>query len=344
VAGNWQAVSVSGRPLDPKRDFGEHSLDPLIADIYQADTQLAANPKAAEASYKAAIEAKGAAAALGFEGLAHIAELEHDNPKPFLDNAIHAGSKSAPVYVSAAEGLDAAQALPLLKKAAQLNPLWAEPIFKQAELASDVQQKQALLKKAVELDPRGTEYWLELAQVQTDAGDATAAQGTWLRAEDSAPNEAERDRIHQQRLDSEQQRLDAADQARHREREAVHLADERAQQAELDRIRAAEAKANQKTDAQAGTAKPESAVPWEQVVAQKKLEGTLLRVDCLRAANRLWVKDKSGTAVQLLLKDASQSGLACGPQQPPRRVSLAYSADPDERFHTAGTVVNIQVH
>jgi hypothetical protein len=36
--GDWQAVSVSGRPLDPKHDFGEHSLDAKIADVYVADT------------------------------------------------------------------------------------------------------------------------------------------------------------------------------------------------------------------------------------------------------------------------------------------------------------------
>ena len=343
AAGNWASVSVSGRPLDPKRDFGEHSLEPAIADVYLANAGFSTNPKAAEAAYKAAVEAKGPAAPLGFEGLAQIAESEHDNPKPFLDEAIQAGSRSAPVYVAAAEGLDAAQALPLLKRAAQLNPRWAEPIFKQAQLASNPAEKEALLKKAAQLDPRNSEYWIALATLQTEAGEGTAAQGTWLRAEDSAPNDAERDRIHQLRLDSEQERLDAADQARRRDREAAHLDDERAQQAELDRIRAAEAKANQANDAQAGTEKPDDAVPWDQIVAQKKLLGTLVRVDCLHTATRLWVKDKSGASLQLLLKQKERPGLTCGPQQPPRHVALAYSADPDDQFHTVGTVISMQV-
>lgn len=344
AAQNWQPVSVSGRPLDPKRDFGEHALDPVVAEVYLANAELATDPNDAETAYKAAVEAKGAAATLGFEGLARIAEREHANPKPFLDDAIHAGSKSAPVYVAAAEGLDAAEALPLLKKAAQLNALWAEPIFRQAELATDAAQKEVLLKEATRLDPRATEYWLELAKVQTDAGESTAAQDTWLRAEDSTPTQSERDRIHQLRLDSEQERLDAADEARRRDRQAVHLADERAQQAELDRIHAAEAKANHAVDATAGTATPEGAVPWDQVVTQKKLEGTLVRVDCLRTATRIWVKDSSGNSVGLLVKDISQSGLACGEQRPPRRISLAYSPDSDERFHTIGTVIKLQVH
>ena len=340
---NWEPVTMGARPLDPKRDFGEHSLDPAVADVYIADAEFSANPDAAESAYKAATAAKGAAAALGFEGLARVAERGHDNPKPFLDDAIHAGSRSAPVFVSAAEGLDSAEALPLLKKAAQLNPLWAEPIFRQAELSSEPAQKEALLKEATKLDPRATQYWLELAKVQTEAGKATEAQGTWLRAEDSAPDAAERDRIHQLRLDSEQERLDAADEARRREREAVHLADERAEHAELDRIRAAEAKANQTADATAGAAKPENVVPWDEVVAQKKLQGTLVQVDCLHTATRLWVKDKSGASTKLLLKQSTSSSLACGPQKPPRRITVAYSADPDEGFHTAGTVVSIRV-
>lgn len=343
AAGSWQAVPVSGRPLDPKRDFGEHSVDSAMVGVYLADLQLSHDRDAAEAAYKSAVEAKGAAAALGYEGLARIAELSHENPKPYLDNAIHAGSKDAWVYVASADGLEAAQALPLLKKAAQLNPLWAEPIYQQAQLAPDPAQKEALLKQAAQLAPRETKYWLELAQLQTSSGEATAAQGSWLRAEDSAPNAAERDRIHKLRLDSEQERLDAADDARRRDRESAHVADQRAQQAELDRIRAAEAKANRAADTEAGADKPVQAVPWDQVVAQKKLQGTLVRVDCLHTATRLWVRDRAGNLVQLLIKDAAHPGLPCGPQQPPRKISLAYAADPDERFHTAGTVVSLQL-
>lgn len=340
---NWQPVTLGGRPLDPKRDFGEHSLEAVVASVYLADAQLAADPAGTEAAYKAAVAAKGPAAALGFEGLAQVAESRHENPKPFLDEAIRAGSKSAPVYVTAADGLEGGAALALLKKAAQWNPLWAEPIFKQAELASSPAQKEALLKQATQLDPRATKYWLELAKAQAEAGEASAAQGTWLRAEDSAPTPAERDRIHQLRLDSEQERLDAADEARRREREAAHLDDERAQQAELDRIRAAEAKANQAADAQAGSDTPEKVVPWDQVVAQKKLAGTLVQVDCLRTATRLGIKDKAGSSIQLLLKQAVKTGLSCGAQRPPRRILLTYSAEADEQFHTAGTVVSMQL-
>ncbi len=128
---------------------------------------------------------------------------------------------------------------------------------------------------------------------------------------------------------------------RRRERESVHLDDERAQQAETARIRAAEEKANEQLEAAAGNAKPEKVVPWEETVRQRKIQGTLIRVDCLHSSARLWVKEKSGASIQLFLKDPTQLGRACGPQQQPRRVSVAYSPRYDDRLNTSGDVVSI---
>lgn len=342
AAGNWQAVSVSGRPLDPKRDFGEHPLEDAVAAVYLAD--FGSSPEAAETAYKNAIEAGGTARPLGYEGLARLAALEHQNPKEFLDQAIKTGSKSPPIFLNAADGLEEAEASPLLKKAIQLNPLWAEPIFAEAQLSADPAQKLKFLKEATRLAPRQTNYWVELAQVQTSQGDATAAQGSWLRAEDSTATETERTQIHQQRLDSEQERLDAAEAASRREREAVHLADERAQQNEADRIRAAEDKANKSLDSASVADKPGEVVPWNQLVPQKKLQGSLLRVDCLGSNARITVKDRTGANIQLLLQHATDSGVTCGVQQPARRITLTYSAESDDRFHTSGNVVDMQVH
>jgi hypothetical protein len=340
--GAWEAVSVSGRPLDPKRDFGEHAVDGTIAGVYVADSQLSVDPKASEAPYKAAVEAGGAVAALGYEGLAQVAKLKKDDPKPFLENAIHAGSKSPPIYLAAAIDLDAAEALPLLKKAAQLNPLWAEPVFRQAQFASGLVEKEALIKRATELDPRISQYWIELAQVQTENGHATIAQGSWLRAEDSARNEAERERIHQLRMDSEQHRLDAADAERRREREAAHLADQHAQEAQADRIHTAEEKANQALDTAAGAPTPDQVVPWSSMVPKKKIQGVLVQVDCLRTGARLGVKGRAGQILELFLKDAAPLNLACGTQHSPRRVSISYLAQPDDARHTAGDITEIE--
>ncbi len=341
AAGNWPSVPVSGRPLDPKRDFGEHSLDSAEADVYLADWTLASDRPKAEAAYQTAIRAGGSAAALGYEGLGELAKAEGKNPEKYWDDAIHAGSNSAPVYVAAAEGLPPNEALLLLKRAAQLNNRWSAPIYAEAQLAATSAEKESLLKTALQLDPRNTGCWIELAQLQTTLGEATAAQGSWLRAEDSAPDVSERDRVHQLRLASEQQRLDAADEAQRRDRESVHLADQQAQQAEADRIRAAEQKANQTVDGASGDEAPSNAVPWNSLVRQKKLSGTLTRVDCLKRGWRLSIKDKGGSVTQLFLSKESSAVLACGVQPHPRRVSLEYRASPDDDLHTTGEITDL---
>ena len=344
AAGNPQAVPISGRPLDPRRDFGEHSIPSPAIDVYLADSRLLTDRKAAETAYRAAVEAGGPAGALGFEGLAQIAHLEGIDPGPHLDEARRLNSHSAPVYTASAEDLPPEQALPLLKRAAELNPRWAEPVFLQAQLTENPNEKEALLKSATELNRREPEYWITLARTQTADGHAASAQGSWLRAEEAAASESERARIHQMRLDSEEERLNAADAAREREREAVHIADQRAQQRQVNRVRAAEQKANRALDAEAGNAPPpEEVVPWADTVPQKRLDGVLTRVDCLGSDARLTVRGKDGASTPLLLKNAGEFKLACGEQHPPAQLSVRFAAQPDERFKTNGTVTTLEV-
>jgi hypothetical protein len=337
--GSWQPTTFSARPLDPKRDFGEHELDDASAQVYIANANLKNDPDTAEDKYKEAIATGGPAAVLGCDGMAGLTELRHQNPKDWYDRAIKAGSHNPVDFVGAAQGLNETQALPLLKQAQALNPIWAEPVFEQANLAADDHERLDLLKKATRLNPRDTEYWVALAQLQTMMGDAAAAQSSWVRAEDSAATPAEKDRLHQERVQSEQDRLDAAEAAAKREREAAHKDDERAQDAEAARIRAAEERANKGKD----DAPPGEVLPWSAVVPEKRLTGRIVAVDCLGSNARLKVQDRAGKQVSLLLKDAASLGLACGPQKPARTAIISYSAQPDDRFQTAGQVTSLKI-
>ncbi len=342
--GNWPATATSGRPLDPKRDFGEHALDATAGAVYLADAQVTTNLKAAQQAYKAASEADGPAASLGYEGLAQLAQFQNNNPNDFLDGAIRAGSHSAPVYLASATDLPPEQAISLLKKANLYNPRWAEPLLEQSLLAEDPKEKEELLKKAIVLNRREPQYWIQLAKLQTEIGQAAGAKGSWLRAEDAAPTSAMRDQIQKQAQDSEEHRLDAAEKAQNQDRNSTFYADQHAQKRQSDRILAAEKKANSSLAAQAGGSPATSeAVPWSDLVPQKKLDGNIVRVDCLGSNARLTVKDRSGATIPLLLKNASEAGLACGDQQPPRRVSLTYAAEADERFSTAGTISSLNL-
>ena len=341
--GHWEATSVSGRPLDPKRDFGEHTIDGAVVDAYLADAELGSNPKAAEAAYKAAVESGGEAMPLGYQGLAALAIRDKQDPSAFLEDAVRAGSSSAPVYVELAKTKSPDEALTLLKKASQLNPLWAGPIYAEAQLADDPQSKESLLRKAVQLEPRQTSYWIELAQLQATDGHAPAAQASWLQAEDSAATESERQQIHQQRLSSEQQRLEAAEADQRRERESAHLDNQRALDAETARIHAAEEKANQRLSTEADGSKPENVVPWEDTIPKRKLVGRLTRVECLKRGERITVQDTRGQTVLLFVASTDAGNLSCGPQKPSPRVTISYAAEPDNDLHTAGRVVTLSV-
>jgi hypothetical protein len=343
AAGNWAAVPVSGRPLDPKRDFGEQPLAPEIAAVYIARAELRNEPKVAEPVYRAAANAGGQAAALGLEGLAQVAEQQGKDPLPYLDEAVEAGSRSAPLYLDLAKRVSPEKALPLIKRAEQLNPRWAAPIAFEAKLSRDPRQREALLKRAVQLAPRETDQWIELAQVQTENGEASAAQGSWLRAAQSATDPAEARRIQQMEQASEQQRLDAEEAAARREREAAELEDEQAQQTEMERIRAAEEKANAAVDSEAGTPTPKKPIPWSQLVPERNLSGSVLNVECLRTATRISIRDTAGKTIRLLLPDELRGNLACGSPAAPLRVRVSYAAQPDDSFHTAGKITRIEL-
>jgi hypothetical protein len=342
ASGKWPSASVSGRPLSPKRDFGERSVPDLDIQVYLADAKLPADRKAARVAYQAAVDAGGSSAPLGYEGLAQLALLENADPTQYLDAAAQAGSRSAPVYFASAEDLPTERMIALLKKAAELNPRWAEPVFRQAQETEDKAEREALIKRATEINPRETKYWIALAKAQIANGHAAVAQGSWLRAEESAATEKGRDEIHQMRVENEAARLDAAEKARADERNAARRADERAQRSEADRIKAAEAKANAALDTEAGGKLPGEVVPWNQVVPKKEARGQLIRVECVGKHARLRVKDARNREWTLLLRNASESGLTCGDQKPAVRVTVTYAAEPDDSLRTDGTVLTLQ--
>jgi hypothetical protein len=80
-------------------------------------------------------------------------------------------------------------------------------------------------------------------------------------------------------------------------------------------------------------------VPWSSMIPQKKLQGVLVKVDCLHRGARLEVKNRAGQVTQLFRADTSTLKLACGVQKAPRPVSISYAAQPDEDRHTAGDVL-----
>ncbi len=339
---DWQAVAVSGRPLDPKRDFGDHSLDGTIARLYAASTLIPADMNAAEPILKASLNEGGQVQALALESLAEIDAARHEKSHEYRDDAMHAGSKSAEVYMQAAADLPPDQALPLLKKAAQLNPRWSEPIFAQAQATQDLNQREILLKQAIQLYSRSPDYWVALAQTQIANHHSLAAQSSWARAEEAAPDEAKRKAIQDMQDSMEATRLDEQEARSKHDKDAAILADQRAQQAEQDRIHAAEERANQASAAVAEAAgKSADVVDWDSLTKTQKSYGNVVMVDCRSDYVRVAVRDLRGKTRQLLYRDPDHKTFSCDNRPEKRQIVVTFRPHDDAAHGTDGDIVDV---
>jgi hypothetical protein len=341
ASGSWQPVMIAGRPLDPKRDFGEHMLDPALAKLYLADATLDSNPKGAETAYKAAGDA--GYQALAQEGIARVVIHENGDPREYLDAAMAAGSKNAWVYVQSAQGRPPAEAISLLKTAAEVNPRWWLPLAKQAELVESLPEKQSLLIDACKLNPRSAALWRQLAELQTKMGRGMAAQNSWIRAEDASATSDERERIHRLREAAEEKRLDAEDQARRDAQAAAKAEDDRLRNRQQERIQAAEERAAE-ANGESDSSNLKNVTPWWSG-NDRPIEAELTRVECLDNEARLFLRSSSGKPLVLLVPDAKQvridgasAQLGCGVQSPKRKLTLTYKPRVDRRLKTTGDV------
>ena len=284
-AGKFEAAPVSGRPLNPNKDF-----------------------------------------------------IEKNVTKPQVDALMQelagAGKTFAP---DTPRGLAAKNTRAALELAVRANPKWAEPHVKLAELDSSPAIQLAQLKIATSLAPRSSSYWQMLAKLQESVNQFADAEKSWLNAEHTAPDDLERDRIHQAKL---------AEQARRSEFELAEkkrLADEAA--ADLQRVKdsanaevkAAEDAANARLAKNGSTAGP---VVRFSDLDGGHIAGQLTKVECKGADRILTIKPRTGSPLTLLLREAAKIsfGVACGDLDPVRNIDVFHDAKPDRAVGTAGRI------
>jgi hypothetical protein len=234
-----------------------------------------------------------------------------------------------------------------LELAAKANPRWAPPHVKLADLEAEPAGKVKELKAAATLEPRNSELWQMLAKVQTQAEQYADAEKSWMVAERSAANDAERERIHKSRTDFEEERaaFEIAERKRLAEERAAEL--QRIKDGAAEEVHAAERAANRRM----GGLKPgETAQAWWADPDGQKVSGNLTRVDCLNDTMRLTVQPTSGAAVRLLIRDPNkltvkgtgQAEFACGVQKPLRKINVVHNGKPDSKLTTAGDVLVVE--
>lgn len=332
-AGKFATADVSGRAVSPDRDFHARNLESAASGrMLAGDLLLASNPQRAKAEYQASTAPEAR------DGVA-LATLDPAD----LKAAVDAGSRNARVWFEYALGR---KDRPSLDKSGKLNPKWDQPHAGLAALEPAPSRQAQEWKIAAHLAPRKARYWQSYAEAATEASLFSDAAKAWLNAERVAADEQERERIRQARLAVDDRRLAAEEAERRRlagekQRELDKLKDEA-----LRNIRAAEMRANQ-------DAKPLEVpvVPWSEIHGNPKVAGTLERVDCLGGSKaKLVVRTSDRKLVALLVADPNKTAVAgkglrsfaCGPQRPPRRVSVEYLDKPDPQNGTLGEAATIE--
>lgn len=231
-----------------------------------------------------------------------------------------------------------------LDLAVKANPRWAEPHFLLASLVTEDGAEMKELKTAAALEPRNVSYWRALAEAQRAANQYSDADKSWAAAIKAAPNEAERARIKQARLEQDERRAayEAAEKKRIADEEARDL--QRVKDAATAEVRTAVDAANKKLGEFKSDQKP---VDWWENPSGEKVSGTLSRVDCLNGPLRLTINIDGGGVIRLLIRDPNhlsvpgtgEAKFGCGVQRPPRKIRVVYNVKADAKMNTVGDVV-----
>ena len=222
------------------------------------------------------------------------------------------------------KGLTMAQ----LEAEAQKRPRWAEPHVQMAALEVEDARKAQRWRYAAGLAMRDVGYWQKAAAAFARAELFGEETKSLVAAEKAASTKVERERLHGERLAAANRRVEAEMAAQKAVEEKERAEIERLRQEALNRIRMAEAKAN---DGKAPvTGKVEEW--WEGPKGDASASGRLERVDCVGGTLRLQVRGKDKRLTALMVKDlskltlegASEIQLSCGVQKPVRGVTVEY--------------------
>jgi hypothetical protein len=260
-----------------------------------------------------------------------------------------AGGKDFPP--DSPRGLLAKNTRASLELAIKANPKWAEPRAKLAAIETSSIEKMKELKAAATLDPRNASYWQALAEAQAYADDYENAAKSWSLAEHAAADEAERARIHIAKMALDAARMDFSEAEKKRRAEEAARDLERVKAAAAAEVHAAEAAANARLNA--GRGAYQKPIEWWDDPKGTKVEGKLIRVECLNGPLRLTIQKDGGASVKVLVRDLKkltvngvdgvpEAKFGCGVAKPARKIRLTYEAKPDAKLGTLGDVLVVE--
>jgi hypothetical protein len=337
AAGNFQTVTVGARALDPMRDFTPNRVEGPLGAIALADVR---------GDYQSLLQIAPAEAHEGL-GLLALGEKRKEEAEKELAAAIGAGSTSARAWCEHARLItDTAKAKAELQKATELNPNWSEPYVALAAIETDPARRLQSLKTAAELEPHSAARWSAVAEVYQKHQMYPQAAKAWTAALNASVDEAERERIQAARQAIEQQRLDYEAAQRKQAEDERERDTARVKAEAMAKIHAAEERANEANR----SASPEGKVETMEIgeAPAGKVQGSLVRVDCVGGVARIAVREAGGKETRLAIRDpkavvvnGGELSLKCGPQHKAPAVSIEYEPKADAKLGTAGEVIAV---
>ncbi len=303
AAGKFTTVEISGRPLNPQRDFTPRPVSSPAPEIALADLTLDG------AAYEAVLKRfPGNVEALEGLGLLAARENRAEEARKYLAEAVKAGSANARVWLAYGRVAGDRAAL---EKAAQLNPAWAEPHFLMARQETDPRKKMEELKAAASLEPRNAAYQRAIEEQRVAYLEYEAAERR--RAEEEKRRSLER--------------LKAEALA------GIRAAEARANRGDPADLAERKVEAWWEGPTPAGRAQGRlRQVDCLRGVLRLVVEGQGGKL------TRLLIRDPK----RVVVIGGGTLELVCGPQRAPRAVVIEYFPQNDAKLATAGEVATIE--
>lgn len=257
-------------------------------------------------------------------------------------------TKSARVYLEAAKlSGDPAEKKRLATLAKERNADWPEVDRVLAGIETDAAARAKLLYAAAHRDPRNRELWEEAAGAAEQARDFAMADAALEGAERSARDDAEKEKIRDQRWRLKDQRAKKEAEDRQSKLAADRKEIEALKAQTMSRIDAALARANKQNESP-GVEKLE-VVKYGDLDQKETVSGRLIRIECRSGGNLVLELESETERTRLLLPDASKVKIEgggtlsfrCGAQSPARTLTAQYLPKTNAVLGTIGEVESL---
>jgi tetratricopeptide (TPR) repeat protein len=322
-AAQFTTADAPSRTLNAQRDLKLATLNEedgklAIADLLDSHSEAAYRGMLANKSHMAE----------AYDGLGQLA-MQHNNAPAALENftqAVELESKDASLWLAYAKvETDRVKAGDAIAHALELDPENAEAHYLLGVRRNDPVQ----FEMATTFSPQNAVYWDALATAYLDQNRFADAARAWRAAEQNAPDDIMRERMHKAWTGMESKRLDFETAERRNAERSAQLKLDQLKSKSLAQLHAAETRVNNTAPAEGP-----APVPWDEVMPVE-LKGTLKQVECLGPRTRVTIAAADGTTVKLMVK--VRKGLVCA-STPNRPIATEYLKRPDEKLGTAGEI------